>query len=70
MRFFKSNKPLYDTETFLPVIRSSICTGEKVAGFQDRKTGRFTEVILIRTDKDLDAFRKQYGIEGPVKTIY
>ena len=70
MRFFKSNKPLYDTETFLPVIRSSICTGEKVAGFQDRKTGRFTEVILIRTDKDLDVFRKQYGIEGPVKTIY
>ena len=69
MRFY-SNKPKYDTETVLPVIRSSICTGEKVAGFQDRKTGRFTEVILIRTDKDLDAFRKQYGIEGPVKTIY
>ena len=70
MRFRKQKGPQYDVERLLPVIRSSICTGEKTAGFQDRETGRFTEVMLIRTQKDLDEFRTQYGIEGEIKTIY
>ena len=32
----------YDRETQKPVIRASICTGEKAAGFQDLRTGKFT----------------------------
>ena len=70
MCFRKPKKPQYDSERLLPAIRQSICTGEKVAGFLDRETGRFSEVMLLRTQKDLDTFRAQYGIEDPIKTIY
>lgn len=70
MRLLKKKGPQYDTERQMPVIRQSICTGEKTAGFKDLETGRFTEVMLIRTQKDLDDFRTQYGIEDPIKTIY
>ena len=31
----------YDPESQYPVIRSSICTGEKVAGFKDKTGGTF-----------------------------
>ena len=44
------------------MIRSSICTGEKVAGFQDIRTGKFTEVLLIRAPGDLEEFCRLYGI--------
>ena len=60
----------YDRERLEPVIRSSICTGEKVAGFRERETGRFREVALIRSEADLDAFRQRYGIEGEIPTVY
>ena len=64
--FFKKKQEIctYDREHQRPVIRCSICTGEKVAGFQDICTGRFREVMLIRTSDDLEAFRRLYAI-GP-----
>lgn len=45
------------------MIRSSICTGEKVAGFKNRQDGHFTEVMLIRTPQDAQAFREAYHID-------
>ena len=60
----------YDKALLEPVVRSSICTGEKVAGFRERDTGRFREVSLIRSAADLDAFKAKYGIEGELRTIY
>ena len=54
--------PDYDRENLRPVIRTSICTGEQTAGFRNIHTGKFTEVMLIRTDRDLEEFRKAYGI--------
>ena len=60
----------YDTEKLEPVIRSSICTGEKVAGFREKETGRFREVSLICSPADLDEFKRKYGIEGEVPVIY
>ena len=63
-------KQQYDPNTLLPVIRASICTGEKTAGFTELQTGRFREVMLIRTPKDLDEFREKYGITGEIKTVY
>ena len=60
----------YDPAAVRPVIRSSICTGEKTAGFQDRKTGRFEEVMLIRSDADLQAFMEEYGITEQPETVY
>ena len=68
--FHKPKGPGYDPEKQIPAVRQSICTGEAAAGFLDRATGRFSEVMLIRSPKDLDAFRRQYGIDGPIKTIY
>lgn len=54
----------YDKEKEKPVIRASICTGERVAGFRDLKTGRFRDVVLIRDQRDLDGFMKTYGIDS------
>ena len=66
----KAPAETYDRERLEPVIRSSICTGEKVAGFREKDTGRFREVSLIRSAVDLDAFQKKYDIEGEIPTIY
>lgn len=55
-------KKTYDKVNQKPVVRSSICTGEKVAGFKDIHTGKFVDVMLIRDDKDLNEFMRQYGI--------
>lgn len=71
--FFKKKQETrtYDKENQKPVIRSSICTGEKTAGFQDIRTGKFTEVMLIRTSSDLEEFRRLYGIgESEISTQY
>ncbi len=62
-------KKLYDPETQYPVIRSSICTGEKVAGFKNKKTGHFTEVMLIRSPKDEQEFKRKYKVDT-LKTEY
>lgn len=59
----------FDPETHDAVVRSSICTGEKVAGFKNKQDGRFTEVMLIRSPKDLEAFKQRYKIES-IKTEY
>ena len=44
--FFKKKekeiKPQYDTNKKEPVIKASICNGEKVAGFKDKETGKRT----------------------------
>lgn len=52
----------YDKSVQKPVIRSSICTGEQVAGFKDIETGKFTDVMVIRSEKDMSEFLKRYGI--------
>lgn len=62
-------KETYNKDVQRPVIRSSICTGERVAGFKDIDTGRFTEVMLIRDSKDMEEFLRRYDIsETEVKT--
>lgn len=58
----KQVKGSYDRENQRPVIRSSICTGEQVAGFKDIHTGKFTEIMVIRDSKDMDEFTQKYDI--------
>lgn len=53
---------LFDPAAQRAVLRCSICNGEQVAGFKDLRTGKFTEVCLIRNDRELEEFKKQYGI--------
>ena len=53
----------YDKTGKIPVLRSSICTGEQVAGFKDPVSGRFEEVMLLRADRDLQEFLRRYHVE-------
>ena len=53
----------YDPEHQYPVIRASICTGEKVAGLRDRRDGRFIEIMLIRSPKEEQRFKEMYGVD-------
>ena len=66
----KGEKKSYDRERKKHVIRASICAGEEVAGFLDLNSGRFEEVVLIRSNKDLEDFRRTYDIEGEIDKIY
>ena len=59
----------FDPEKQEPVIRSSICTGEKVAGFKNEEDGHFTEVMVLRTLKDEERFKEMCGVEN-IKTEY
>ena len=62
--FFKRKETImdYDKERLIPVIRASICNGERVAGFKNRQTGEFTEELFVRSEADIDAFKKKYGL--------
>ncbi|MBQ9680178.1 MAG: aspartate dehydrogenase [Ruminococcus sp.] len=46
------------------MIRGSICTGEKVAGFRDKRSGQFTEVMLICSPKDEEEFKRTYRVDS------
>ena len=59
----KSTLSSYDKSGKIPVIRSSICTGEQVAGFKDTASGKFDELMLIRDGKDLADFLYRYQVE-------
>ena len=59
--YLSENLP-FDPDKQIPVIKCSICTGEQVAGFKDKEDGHFTEVMLIRGDKDLKRFKRLYNI--------
>lgn len=52
----------YDPAAQKPVIRASICTGEQVGGLKDLKTGKFTDIMLIRDQSDLRAFQTMVGL--------
>ena len=74
MLFGKSKKSkqqeiTYDPQEQKPVIRASICTGEKVGGLKNLKTGAFTEIRLIESESDSEAFCRACGVES-VETIY
>ena len=60
----------YDKEKTKPAIRCSICTGEQVAGFLNKRSGKFEEITLIRRPEDLEDFKKTYGITGEVEKFY
>ncbi len=55
-------KESYDKENERPVIHASICNGEQVAGFKNIHTGKFTEIMVIRGNRDLEDFLERYDI--------
>lgn len=63
--------PLFPLEQYEPVIRSSICTGERTACMRNRETGKIHEIMVLRTERDLIEFAKQYGADlSGIRTIY
>lgn len=69
--FFKKKieKKTYDKENLKPVLKSSICTGETVAGFLNIHTKAFEEVMLIKGAQDLQIFKEMYGLDE-IEKIY
>lgn len=57
----------YDPEKQRAILECSICNGEQVAGFKDKQTGHFTEVMLIRNGQDLDTFMEMYDLSAVSK---
>lgn len=57
----------YDKENWRPVLRCSICNGERVAGFKNIYTGEFKEECFIQNDEELEAFKYKYAITDLVK---
>lgn len=73
MGFFKhktEESMKYDEENLVPIIHASICTGEQVVGFKDKRNGKFTEIMLIESQNDLEKFKKMYNIKEEIKKEY
>ena len=71
MSLFKRKAPpiAYDPDTQLPAVRRSICTGEMTVGFIDKATGKFTDLMRVDGQRELEAFMKRIGADE-IKTIY
>ncbi|MBR3171085.1 MAG: aspartate dehydrogenase [Lachnospiraceae bacterium] len=63
-------KKSYDRENMKPILHASICTGETVAGFKDKRTGRFEEIMLIKNEADKELFKEIYDITSDLPTEY
>ena len=59
--------PDFDRTAEYPVIRCSICNGEMVAGFKDRRTGRFREYRMLRSSQEIEEFRVLCGVDEVLK---
>lgn len=52
----------FDADKQTAILKCSICKGEQVAGFKDKDTGKFHEIMLIQGEADLQLFLQTYGI--------
>lgn len=52
----------YDRENWKPILKCSICNGERVAGFKNIRTGEFREELFIQEEAQLEEFRQRYKI--------
>ena len=66
----KATPPQFPPERYEPVLRCSICTGEQVACMRERETGKLRELMLIRSEADLESFRRSYGVSGEIRRVY
>lgn len=69
--FRKRREPdvTYDPAKQEPAVRRSICTGEMTVGLIDRQTGKFTDLMRVDDQRELEAFMKQLGVDE-IRTIY
>jgi hypothetical protein len=45
-------------------VESSTCTGEKTVGFYDPKSKRLLRSELVTSERDVEDFYAQYGLEA------
>ncbi len=72
MGFFRKSRRVpfsYDPERQEPLIRKSICTGEMTAGFVDKDTGIFHDLMRLADEEDVRRFCSDLGVEH-VRVIY
>ena len=65
-RHLKDDIP-FDPREQYAVIRCSICNGEQVAGFKNKKDGHFTEVMVIHSPEEEKRFLRMYDLESVKK---
>ena len=70
--FHKKTPPIqYDPALQQPAVRRSICNGEMTVGFIDRKTGKFTDLMMVDGEKGLADFCRSIGVHPEdIQTIY
>ena len=66
----KFSNPPFDPAAEEPALRCSICTGEQVACMRERETGKLRELMLIRSEADMESFRRSYGVSGEIRRVY
>lgn len=60
----KRTKPIPDGFSADDVrTESSICTGEKIIGFYDKRLRRLMYAEVVRSQRDIEAFCNKYGIK-------
>ena len=63
--------PQFAPDDYEPVIRASICTGEKVACMREKASGKLHEIMVIRSEGDRAEFCRRYGLKPEqIKTVY
>lgn len=61
----KQAAAVYDKINKILVTRSGIfCTGEQVTGFKDLASGKFEELMLLHSDRDLQEFLREYQVDA------
>ena len=65
----KSADVTWNPQTQQPAVRRSICTGEMTVGFVDKATGKFTDLMRVDGQQELDRFMESIGAKE-YKTIY
>ncbi len=48
-------------------MESSICTGEKIIGFRDEKSGTLRQAVVVRAQSDIDAFYRTHKLKNTKK---
>ena len=54
----------WDREAYEPAILKSICTGEETFGFIDIRDGHFTDIQLLKDEKEKAEVLRQWNV-GP-----
>ena len=59
----KQNYPEFPKEDHVPVLRCSICNGERVLCAKNISTGKLYEIMLVRSDDELAEYCKANAID-------